>query len=86
MRQVADVHLPQVCVGFARAHSSLLASCKHTRRCFSLHLLNLVDLGLITPDHVDQCLLAVDKAGSGSADEDDGAASAGGAACDTAIL
>jgi hypothetical protein len=51
---IADAQIPNVCFQFAAALAATSPSIE-MRRCFTLHLLNLLDYALLTPDQVDRC-------------------------------
>lgn len=56
----ADSYTQSACLVFARHHCEELRQCA-IRRCFSLHLLNLWDFGLINATGLDKCLQIVDS-------------------------
>jgi len=53
--------MPASCLDFCVTNKAILSSNAAIRRVFTLHLVNLYEYGLLTPDQVDECLQQLDE-------------------------
>ena len=48
-------------MNFSRVNHGILSTNVAIRRVYTLHLVNLYEFGLLTPDQIDNCLKVVDE-------------------------
>lgn len=53
--------MPASCMDFCVTNKAILSSNAAIRRVFTLHLVNLYEYGLLTPDQIDECLQQLDE-------------------------
>lgn len=53
--------VPECCMSFSRINHAVLSTNPAIRRVFVLHLVNLYEYGLLTPDQIDDCLRVLDE-------------------------
>lgn len=55
----SDAHMSQRCLDFAAVQSDKMQADADFRRCFMVHLINLWDFNLVSPDLVDACMASI---------------------------
>ncbi len=56
----APAQVPDTCMTFVANNRSALAKNLNLRRFFTMHLINLYEYNLITPEQIDNCLKVLD--------------------------
>jgi len=57
---IADRSIPERCIAFIRAHAAMLKA-NDLRQELTLHMHNLWDHGLVSSDHVVECMMEYDS-------------------------
>jgi hypothetical protein len=55
-----SVQVPDTCMTFATNSRTIFAKNPDLRRCFTVHLINLCEHGLLTAEQMDNCLKVLD--------------------------